>query len=259
MLNVGGLVEYPRGARRDRAGQPAVQGHRGSARQRRQETQRAGVDPAEPGRAVRRRQDGDRRRTADYAPIDISKHANQYRTERGWFGDARFTLKDLPVGEQKLAGVSYDIYDFPTSPVPTCIMLGGTERARTAARGSQRHRREPQGRRIVLPAHRPHRSAPQRAGKEQGQQHEIVRYVIHYADGQEAVLPISPRWTLTTTGSSSRSPCPAQLAWTRPYEGTEYHAAVYAKQWDNPRPNVEIRSLDVLQGANPAALPRCWP
>ena len=40
----------------------------------------------------------------------------------------------------------------------------------------------------------------------------------------------------------------AQLAWTKPYEGTEFHAAVYAKQWNNPRPDVEIRSLDVLPG-----------
>ena len=29
------------------------------------------------------------------------------------------------MGEQKLAGVTYNIYDFPTSPVPTCIMLAG--------------------------------------------------------------------------------------------------------------------------------------
>jgi hypothetical protein len=27
-----------------------------------------------------------------YTPIDISKQANQYRNERGWFGDANFTL-----------------------------------------------------------------------------------------------------------------------------------------------------------------------
>src|SRR5205823_6259051 len=34
----------------------------------------------------------------DYTPIDISKYANQYRTDRGWFGDKKFTFADLPTG-----------------------------------------------------------------------------------------------------------------------------------------------------------------
>jgi hypothetical protein len=43
----------------------------------------------------------------------------------------------------------------------------------------------------------------------------------------------------------------AQLAWTRPYEGTPLHAAVYSKQWNNPRPHSEIQSIDVLPVENP--------
>ena len=42
-----------------------------------------------------------------------------------------------------------------------------------------------------------------------------------------------------------------RLAWTSPYEGTDFHAAAYAKQWSNPRPDVEIRSLDMLPDNSP--------
>jgi hypothetical protein len=40
----------------------------------------------------------------------------------------------------------------------------------------------------------------------------------------------------------------AQLGWVRPYEGTEFSAVAYVKQWTNPRPQVEIQSIDVLGG-----------
>jgi hypothetical protein len=88
--------------------------------------------------------------------------------------------------------------------------------------------------------------------KKQGQRHEIVRYVIHYADGQEEVVPIFAEVDIDEFRVKQPQPLPgAQLAWTRPYAGTEFHAAVYAKQWNNPRPEVEIRALDVLPGDSP--------
>ena len=192
LLNSGGLVEYPRGLRRGhRARQSALQGRRGSARQRREETQRAGVDPAEPRRTVRRRQDRDRRRPAGLLARSTSPpHATQYRTERGWFGDARFTLKDLPVGEQKLAGVTYDIYEFRTSPVPTCIMLAGPRvpgQLPKEVKGIAVNRKA-DALFFLHTARIDQRRNEQE--KKQGQQYEIVRYVVHYADGQDELVPI---------------------------------------------------------------------
>ena len=50
-----------------------------------------------------------------YAPLDLSKQANQYRTERA--GSATpIHLQDLPIGEQTFAGVKFDVYEFATSP-----------------------------------------------------------------------------------------------------------------------------------------------
>lgn len=40
----------------------------------------------------------------------------------------------------------------------------------------------------------------------------------------------------------------AQLAWSAKYEGSEESACVYARQWNNPRPDSEIRSVDLVRG-----------
>jgi hypothetical protein len=42
------------------------------------------------------------------------------------------------------------------------------------------------------------------------------------------------------------------VAWTRPYEGTDLQAVAYAQQWDNPRRDVAIRSIDLLPGSSRA-------
>ena len=47
----------------------------------------------------------------------------------------------------------------------------------------------------------------------------------------------------------------AQLAWARKYQGTEYSAVAYAKQWTNPRPDVEIKTIDMLPGDQPRGTP----
>ena len=185
------------------------------------------------------------------APIDLSKHATQYRTERGWFGDAKFTLKDLPTGAQKFGGVNYDIYEFKTSPVPTCLMLAGpnlpnplpqeikgisvNRRADAlfflhTARVTQRRNRDELKNDVKL---------------------EILRYVIHYADGTTETVPVYAEQDVDDFKAKQPQPLPgAQLAWTRPFEGTEYHAAVYAQQWNNPRPDVEIVRVDMRPGAS---------
>ncbi len=60
-----------------------------------------------------------------YQPLSIAKQATAFRDDKGWFGDKAHTFRDLPTGKQVMAGVPYEIYEFPTSPVPTVVMVGG--------------------------------------------------------------------------------------------------------------------------------------
>jgi beta-galactosidase len=188
----------------------------------------------------------------DCVPIDISKQATAYRTQRGWYGDARFTLQDLPTGKQPLAGVLFDIYDFPTSPVPTCIMLAGPN---LPSQLPKEVRGIPVSRKADALFFLHTARIDQRRNEQEtreGTQFELVHYVVHYADGQEVTVPIVSEIDVDDYKVEQPSALPgAQLAWTRPYEGTPLHAAVYSKQWNNPRSNIEIQSIAVLPVENP--------
>jgi beta-galactosidase len=47
----------------------------------------------------------------------------------------------------------------------------------------------------------------------------------------------------------------AQLAWTRPYPNGDVSASAYAMQWNNPRPDVEISSIDMVYGPERCGVP----
>ena len=42
-----------------------------------------------------------------------------------WFSNHPGDLSGIPTGENKYDGVTYNILDFKTSPVPNCVMLSG--------------------------------------------------------------------------------------------------------------------------------------
>ena len=192
----------------------------------------------------------------EYSPVPIDKQANQFRTDRGWFGNKDFTLADLPTGEQTLAGVKYDIFEFKTSPVPTCIMLAGNalpNNPPAEVKGI------PVGKKadalFFLHTGRVERR-PNPDELKLGKKFEMFRYVVHYADGKEEIIPIYSDIDIGDSQTKSPVPLPgAQLAWTKPYAGTEFSAAVYSKQWDNPRPDVEIASIDMVYGPEKSGVP----
>jgi hypothetical protein len=191
-----------------------------------------------------------------YAPIDISKQATQYRDERGWFGDRNFTFKDLPTGRQTFAGVVYQIYDFPTSPVPTAIMLGGggvPNNPPQEVKGIPINRKAD----ALFFLHAARLDARMNEDdRRNNRQFEMAKYVVHYADGQTAEIPILTECDIEDYRQQAPRAIPgAQIAWTKPYDGTEYMAVAYAKQWNNPRPNMEITSLDMVYGKDRRGIP----
>jgi hypothetical protein len=188
-----------------------------------------------------------------YEAIDLSKQATQFRDEKGWFGDKRFTFRDLPTGHQRFAGVGYDVYDFPTSPVPTVVMPAGS-----GAPGSlpAEIKSIPVNRKadalFFLQAAKVVRERSPNDIKE-GKRYELARYVVHYADGQSQEVPVWAQIDVDNYVQRVPTPVPgAQIAWSKPYEGTDQSAVAYSMQWNNPRPGEEIASLDVLPGKDKA-------
>ncbi len=184
-----------------------------------------------------------------FEPVDLSRQANQFRNDRGWFGDPKTTFAALPTGRQDFAGVTYTVFDFATSPVPTVVMLGGPglpNRPPAEVRGIAVDRKA-DALFFLQAAQIDQRRNDQEI--REGKSSEIARYVVHYADGKDETIPIRAEVDVDDYRQKSPAPLPgAQVAWTRPFEGTDLSAVAYAKQWDNPRPDVAIRSIDVLPG-----------
>ncbi len=192
----------------------------------------------------------------NYRAIDLAKQANQYRDERGWFGDKNFTFKDLPTGKHVFAGVPYTVYDFPTSPVPTAIMLGGNGVPNSLP---QQVLGIPVNQKADALFFLQTARIDQRRNRDeikQNRRFEMARYIVHYADGQTATIPLYSELDLDDYRQKSPTPLSgAQIAWTHKYEGADFEAVAYSKQWNNPRPNVAIQSVDFVYGPDRRGIP----
>jgi len=183
----------------------------------------------------------------DYTPIDIHTKATTYKDERGFFGNDSRTFKGLPQGRQRFAGVDYEIYEMPTSPVPQVLMLGGKGLPAdlpAEIAGIPIHRKA--GALFFLHAARLDQRMNDRDRRER-KRFAIFKYVVHYADGQSEDVPIYAEIDIDHYVQEKPRVLPgAQIAWTRPYEGGQDNAVAYAKQWNNPHPDVEIESVDMV-------------
>ncbi len=190
------------------------------------------------------------------APVDIHTKATSYKDQRGWFGDAGRTFQAFPAGEHVLAGVKYNIYEMPTSPVPQVLMLGGDDvpgNPPTEITGIPVKRKADAL--FFLHTARVDRRLDDRA-RSAGEQLEMFRYVVHYADGSELEVPVVSEQHIDEYRQPHPTALPgAQLAWTRPYPDSDISAAAYAMQWNNPRPDVEIVSLDMVYGPDRCGVP----
>jgi len=168
------------------------------------------------------------------------------------------TFKELPTGQQRFGGVPYMIYDFPTSPVPTVLMLKG-ERVPNAEQLPEAITGIPVGQQadalFFLQTARLDRRRNPREVQDQ-KRFEMLKYVVHYADGQTRDIPVIAEFDIDDYRQQQVPTLPgAQIAWTRPWEGTGDLATAYAMQWNNPRPEVAIATLDMVYGADRRGVP----
>jgi hypothetical protein len=79
---------------------------------------------------------------------------------------------------------------------------------------------------------------------------EIARYVLNYADGTTAVIPVMLETLVDHWLQESLRPLTgAQLAWSAPIEAAGgWRAVLWSMKAANPRPDAEVRSIDVLPG-----------
>lgn len=192
----------------------------------------------------------------EYAAVDLSKHATAFRDEKGWFGDKAFTFRDLPTGKQTLAGVPFDVYEFATSPVPTVVMLTGPG---VPGNLPAEVTGIPVGRQadalfFLMAARVDKRRTPDEVKK--GVKHELAKFVVRYADGKAEEVPVYAEVQVEDYRQKTPVAVPgAQVAWTRKYEGANRTAVAYAVPWTNPRPGVAIASIDLRPGKDKAGVP----
>lgn len=194
-----------------------------------------------------------------YQPIDLSKQANQYRDERGWYGDKSFTFRDLPTGRHQFANVPFQVYDFPTSPVPTVVMLNGSNVPNSAGKLADAVKGIPVGRKAEALFFLQAARIDQRRNEQEIRDkklYEMAKYVVHYADGKEAEIPVYAEVNVDDYHQQNPAALPgAQIGWIKPYAGTNSSAVAYVQQWNNPRPGVPIRTIDMIYGQDRRGVP----
>ena len=246
LLNIGALVKYPQGKGGIILNQLNIQEHEavpvnGQKKQTILVTLLRNLQAVFSGRKTILPGEG-----LNYQPISLEGRCNLYITAgRGW-PDKQYDLAHLPLGRQKFAGVNYVIRDFKTSPLEGAITLAGMPgvAAPEAVTGLAINKKAE----ALFFLHTFYR---QREWKPDRRAHDappvIFRYVVYYADGQNENIDI--RYGEGADHFIQTQPAglkDAVLAWAAPFPDDESRTAVlYQMQWNNPRPDVQIRALDL--------------
>jgi beta-galactosidase len=184
----------------------------------------------------------------NYEPISMENHANLYITsDLGWPHN-QYDLAHLPLDNTKFAGVPYDIRNFETSPLESAVTVGRWRdiQAPEKITGMQVNRTGD----ALFFLHTMFEHRQWRPNRGQNIPPVVWQYVVHYADGQTETVPVRyGEGAAHFVQSNPKGLKNAALAWAAPFpDDPENEAAIYAMQWNNPRPDVEIESIDLVQG-----------
>lgn len=195
-----------------------------------------------------------------YEPVSIADNAfNAYVHHRGepsWFagpGD----MSAIPVGEQTFAKVDFRLSDFSTSPVPSAFMLG----CRSNKVKDQEIKGIKVGRKadalFFLHTAQEERDTSNwqrqwddpRQRTRAGERPTLFKYVVRYADGSSADIPVRWKSEVGPWRTSTPEDLPsAALAWVGdiPDAKKGEKAAAYMMQWTNPKPNTALDVVDIV-------------
>lgn len=182
-----------------------------------------------------------------YQPVPLGEKCNGYLTaDKGFPGNP--DLSTFPVGDQKFAGVRYEIRDFRTSPLPAAVVLNG-KTIRVAGIPVETKAD------AVFFLHTFVQQKPWTPPKpwETNKPKDpptLWRYVIRYTDGESVEVPVVLHQGATSHRTESPAGLPgATLAWTTTAGGSQL--VVHQMPWTNPRPEVGIETIDVVSPEKP--------
>jgi beta-galactosidase len=182
-----------------------------------------------------------------FRPIPLGEQCNQFLSkDRGWLQGNR-DLAHLPAGRNTFAGVSYDVVDFKTSPVPSCVMLAGPgAKGKLATSVSLKVGGKADSLFFLHTMNKvrdwqpPQHDAPPPPA--------AFRYVVRYADGKTVDVAVRlgegvDHW-LSKTPVGLKN---AAVGWAAPFpnDTSGEQAVVYQMQWQNPRPDAEIAAVEL--------------
>ncbi len=189
-------------------------------------------------------------------PVEqCTAYVNRDKQPSWWDGPT--DMSGLPVGEQALAGVRFFLPTFTTSPVPTAFMLRGRggkvkqDRIDKLAIGRKAdalfmlHTHNDRG---DLARHMHWMKERRSHGQDPGDVPAVLTYVVRYADGSTIDVPV--RWNRDIGNWLQKTPSGlpnAAVGWAGPAaEGQQ--PVVWVMQWTNPKPELEIASIDLVAG-----------
>lgn len=185
-----------------------------------------------------------------YTPISLEGICNLYLRSASGFPVGSNDLSGVPVGRRKFTGVEYEIRDFATSPLESGIILQHpnykVQNEKKECRDIRIERKA--GALFFLHTLLPGDKWVKREGKEEVP--VAFRYVVHYDDGTAVDVPVELGTGVASwLQQSPRALRDAALAWQTP-ANSGGQIALYQFQWNNPRPDKTIRSVDVVYGAD---------
>ena len=186
-----------------------------------------------------------------YMPVKFEDGKfNAYMKKTGndfpWFSNRPGDLSALPAGENKFDGVTYNILDFKTSPVPSCMMLSGF--------GSKTKQQEIKNLKIGMKCdalfflHTFNAKDELLKMTDMKNPPVLFKYIVNYAGGTKLEIPI--KW-LSETGNwyarDSASCSNASVAWSADIQDDKDagKAVLYSMKWLNPNPDGKIESVDL--------------
>lgn len=191
-----------------------------------------------------------------FEPVDLMDAANQYRDARWvsedvWFGGGH----DLGAlgGEQDvvLANIAYRLVHFTTAPKQDCVMLGAKDAPKDfpdAVRGIAVGKRADllfflQTANVTQPITEEERER-MTLRRNPFRLPTVMRYVLHYTDGQHRTIPVVLDKDIAHWLQEEPLPVEnAQIAWS--HKLNDRRAVLYSMKVPNPRPDVEIESIDI--------------